>query len=326
MLKIENIVTTEIFDFKRLGHEELSGIFTPNYNQDYVNQYIHEQFILGAENYHKFYKKHDFFKSIIRRFVNHLNIDVDSPSYILDIGSGSGNSVIPLLQMFPKAHIIATDLSVNLLAILSKEVTDMDLRERVSILQMNAQELNLKPDSIDIVCGAAILHHLFEPEKTIARCAEILKPGGHALFIEPMQMGNYFVRMLYAMALQDPRSDQIPERCRRYFANRIRFFDDRSGIDKSNPKFLKMDDKWMFVRDYLSELVDKYGFKNLSILPIGNAKKVVRTKLDTHFRAVKISFSDLPVWFSQMVDEVDNNIPDKLRREIITEAAIIFTN
>jgi len=40
------------------------------------------------------------------------------PRVVLDIGSGAGNSVLPLLDRFPDAFVVATDISAPLLAIL----------------------------------------------------------------------------------------------------------------------------------------------------------------------------------------------------------------
>ena len=42
------------------------------------------------------------------------------PSLVLDVGSGSGNSVFALAKLFPEAQILALDLSPNMVAIIQR--------------------------------------------------------------------------------------------------------------------------------------------------------------------------------------------------------------
>jgi SAM-dependent methyltransferase len=51
---------------------------------------------------------------------------------------------------------------------------------------MDGHRLALVGDSVDVVVGRAILHHL-EFETAILEIHRVLRPGGHALFIEPLR-------------------------------------------------------------------------------------------------------------------------------------------
>ena len=88
-------------------------------------------------------------------------------------------------------------------------------------------------------------------------CARILRPGSVALFFEPMQGANWMVRSFYAAVLAHQRAPELPTDLQRYLRNRIRFFDDRVCTDKDQPKFLKMDDKWMFTREYFHDIAER---------------------------------------------------------------------
>jgi SAM-dependent methyltransferase len=50
---------------------------------------------------------------------------------------------------------------------------------------MNAESLDFEADSFDLICGTAILHHL-DLNRALAELARTLRPGGMALFMEPL--------------------------------------------------------------------------------------------------------------------------------------------
>lgn len=50
---------------------------------------------------------------------------------------------------------------------------------------MNAEELKFPDSSFDLICGVAILHHL-EFHKAFSEIARVLRPGGTAIFREPL--------------------------------------------------------------------------------------------------------------------------------------------
>jgi SAM-dependent methyltransferase len=50
---------------------------------------------------------------------------------------------------------------------------------------MDAEALNFPDRSFDLICSAAILHHL-DLNKAYAEIARTLTPGGHAIFMEPL--------------------------------------------------------------------------------------------------------------------------------------------
>lgn len=50
---------------------------------------------------------------------------------------------------------------------------------------MDAENLTFADQSFDIICSVAILHHL-DLDKAYAQIARTLRPGGHAVFLEPL--------------------------------------------------------------------------------------------------------------------------------------------
>lgn len=56
---------------------------------------------------------------------------------------------------------------------------------------MDANELTFEDETFDVVYGGAILHHL-DIERTLNHVHRVLKPGGHILFLEPLNMNPIF--------------------------------------------------------------------------------------------------------------------------------------
>jgi ubiquinone/menaquinone biosynthesis C-methylase UbiE len=50
---------------------------------------------------------------------------------------------------------------------------------------MNAERLEFRDDTFDVICGAAILHHL-DLDRALAEVARTLRGSGEALFLEPL--------------------------------------------------------------------------------------------------------------------------------------------
>ena len=50
---------------------------------------------------------------------------------------------------------------------------------------MDAERLEFPESSFDLVCGSGILHHL-DLSPALSEVARVLRPGGHAVFVEPL--------------------------------------------------------------------------------------------------------------------------------------------
>lgn len=74
-------------------------------------------------------------------------------------------------------------------------------------MQLNAEELIFESGEIDLVVGGAILHHLFDPSKTLKEAYKVLKPGGYAIFYEPFEAGNQIVKLIFERILE--RNEQF---------------------------------------------------------------------------------------------------------------------
>ena len=115
-------------------------------------------------------------------YAYHLLGDVTGKT-VLEFGCGDGLNTVMLAKR--GAKVIALDLSAELVEVAAKRVEVNGCRE-VEFLLASAHSLPLKDESVDVVFGMAILHHL-DLELASQNVRRVLKQGGRAIFKEPMR-------------------------------------------------------------------------------------------------------------------------------------------
>jgi SAM-dependent methyltransferase len=103
---------------------------------------------------------------------------------VLDFGCGSGaNSVVLRAK---GADVVALDISPHLLAVTEKRLLAHGYTTGTDFLLASGHQMPIPDASLDVVFGAAILHHLDLAEAS-SEVRRVLKPGGNAIFIEPVR-------------------------------------------------------------------------------------------------------------------------------------------
>lgn len=92
-----------------------------------------------------------------------------APENLLDVGSGRGTFLWPLLAAFPSLPVTAIDVSEqrvsDLLAVRNGGI------ERLSVARMDAQELAFSEGSFDVVTMLEVLEHM--PNPAVALCGAV---------------------------------------------------------------------------------------------------------------------------------------------------------
>jgi tRNA (cmo5U34)-methyltransferase len=99
---------------------------------------------------------------------------------LLDVGCGAGNYSLKLLERLPNLDVTLVDLSRPMLDRAVERVSRAT-SGRVIAWQGDVRELPLGAAQFDLLCAAAVLHHLREADewqRTFARLHTALKPGG----------------------------------------------------------------------------------------------------------------------------------------------------
>lgn len=100
---------------------------------------------------------------------------------VLEYGCGTGTYSLPLAAR--GALVAGIDISDVAIA----QAAEQARREHLDIeyRRMDAERLEFPDNTFDLVCGVAILHHL-DLNRAYGCLARVLKPGGHAVFMEPL--------------------------------------------------------------------------------------------------------------------------------------------
>lgn len=110
---------------------------------------------------------------------------------ILDYGCGDGLNTVMLSRR--GAKVIGVDLSPELLALATKRVAANRCDDAILLLG-SAHSLPLRDESVDIVFGIGILHHL-DLEFASCEVQRVLKKGGRGIFKEPVRNSKLIARL-----------------------------------------------------------------------------------------------------------------------------------
>ena len=94
---------------------------------------------------------------------------------VLDLGSGTGETLARVLARHPSARVIGMDESDGMLEVARRRLEEYDVTLRVADLLDE-----LPPGPFDLVVSALAVHHLDGPDKAdlFARIARVLRHGG----------------------------------------------------------------------------------------------------------------------------------------------------
>jgi SAM-dependent methyltransferase len=108
---------------------------------------------------------------------------------MLEIGAGTGYFTLNLLRQGIVGEATATDISSGMLDAL--ESTAAQLGVEVETVACDAERLPFPDESVDLVLGHAVLHHVPDLPAALRECARVLRPGGTLAFMgEPSRHGD----------------------------------------------------------------------------------------------------------------------------------------
>lgn len=97
---------------------------------------------------------------------------------ILDLGAGTGTGTIALAQRFGSAHVVALDVSEEMLARVRVKALDLGLAERVRTVQADLDTSWPELDPVDLVWASMSLHEMADPDRVLEAVRAVLRPGG----------------------------------------------------------------------------------------------------------------------------------------------------
>ena len=130
----------------------------------------------------------------------HLLGDVRGKS-VLDFGCGSGENTILLARR--GAIVYAMDISESLMKVARQRLAVNGSGSNVRFFCSSAYSIALADESVDVVFGIAILHHL-DLALTAREVRRVLRKGGRAIFQEPVRNSKLVQRVRDMIPYQSP--------------------------------------------------------------------------------------------------------------------------
>lgn len=313
-----------LVDLGLAEHSNFLGILSPRDEAGSLRQGVNHTFLDDAEEYYRKFAGFDYWASKIG--IACESIGLTAPRVAIEFGAGFGNASIPFLKHFGSCRLIATDISPNMLAILKRLSLEHNVAHRCVPVAMDAMKPYLREGVADFVFGAAVLHHLVEPGAFVYRAMQVLRPGGSAVFFEPMEGGHAMLRVLCLEILREAE--------RRGVADQADMVVTRKLIDSFRPQIFReaepnwqaRDDKWVFPRSALDSIAARAGAR-LSIIPMHNQVAPFRGQFSYLLKAYGgIEPETYPAWAWDVFDRYDH---DSFSREMLVdlcfEACIVFS-
>ena len=190
---------------------------------------------------------------------------------LLEIGSGTGLLTYGLVFNSAFENIHTSDISLKFIRILMGKMPDT--RSSQYFYVCDANHLPFKTNYFDAIVGNSVLHHFLDYPVTLAKCFEMLKVGGVAVFTEPVREGHVILSFFSAL-LREMHSHtdlkvfnaeelQILERIAMRVTKHLRLKDDRERISR-------MEDKYIFSIEEMEALGKKVGYRNTRYVNMGD--------------------------------------------------------
>ncbi|MEJ2710853.1 MAG: methyltransferase domain-containing protein [Anaerolineales bacterium] len=111
---------------------------------------------------------------------------------LLDVGCGDGLIGFGALQRVPSSQVIFSDISAELLGRVETLAEQMQVTERMHVLQAPAEDLSaLLAESVDVVTTRSVLIYVQDKAKALGEFFRVLKPGGRLSIFEPINRFTY---------------------------------------------------------------------------------------------------------------------------------------
>ncbi len=288
---------------------------------------VSEQFIEDADTYHQRYFARVDFRELIDRCLSMVKIDRSQALQVLDIGSGGGSSVFALCEVLPSARVIATDLSPQLLKLLSDfAATRGELKGRITTCCFDLQVPFFKRDCFDLVVGTAILHHLADPAKALRNVVAALKPGRSLVLVEPLEAGSLMLTILFEKVLLALKKLGQEEGAMAELMRAMRLdIQARLGVPVLKPWTAALDDKWVFDEPYLQSLAVELGLSSIEIHPSHtNLERVFETCFRSLLSESGNAGLEIPASVLEVIQAFDQGISPLLKQQLSPTGILVF--
>ncbi len=180
---------------------------------------------------------------------------------VLEIGCGTGQLTATLAAMPTVKTIHATDISLDFLRMTKNRVSSP--QSAVYYYACDANQLPFTANTFDLIVANSVLHHLLDYPRVLQQCARLLKPGGAAVFFEPVLQGKIMVAFLADLMLRIHSKTgygSLTEEDRNKIDRMVRHITKARHIGNDRELLSMMEDKFVFDLHELQSLALQSGF------------------------------------------------------------------
>ena len=135
---------------------------------------------------------------------------------VLDIGTGPGFFTI-ILEELGYTNITGIDVSEKMLEVAKENIQKYGKKNsRIQLIQMDAQKLEFKQESFDIIVSRNLTWNLEKPQQAYSEWLRVLKPNG-ALFIFDANWYAFLKNESLAKEFEAKRQQAIEEKLEDYW-------------------------------------------------------------------------------------------------------------
>jgi len=186
---------------------------------------------------------------------------------VLEIGSGTGQLTWGLTRCFPFKSVNACDISYKFLDGIRSTLLNQPTDSHVNYYACDANNLPFQKNSFDLVIGHSVLHHFIDYDKTIENVYGLLKPGGQAMFYEPVLQGKALIAFMADLMVRIEKRTKwgvLDEKDIAKIEHMVRHILKAKWIGDNRERLMQVEDKHVFDIHKMRELSQKIGYADFA--------------------------------------------------------------